>query len=223
MEEKYTRIFEIVKKELEDASSAHDMSHVVRVYNMCLYLAKYEHGVDLDILKTAALLHDIARVKESRDVDHTILGADISDKILRELAYPEGKIELVKHCIMTHRFRGGIEPRTKEAKILSDADKLDVIGAIGVARSFILAGEYGQKIYSEKPIDEYVSENLVGGKPNGRIKDPSKHTPNLEFETKFRFIPSRLYTQKAKEIAEQRLEFMKQFFERLKREIGGEL
>lgn len=105
MEEKYTRIFEIVKKELEDASSAHDMSHVVRVYNMCLYLAKYEHGVDLDILKTAALLHDIARVKESRDVDHTILGADISDKILRELAYPESLYFTLLYSILAKKCK----------------------------------------------------------------------------------------------------------------------
>lgn len=106
---------------------------------------------------------------------------------------------------------------------MSDADKLDVLGATGIARSFILAGEYGQKIYSDTPIDEYIKENLVGGKSDGRIKDPSKHAPNLEFETKFKYVPERLYTQKAKEIAKERLEYMKQFYERLKREVSGRI
>jgi uncharacterized protein len=99
---------------------------------------------------------------------------------------------------------------------------LDVLGATGIARSFTIGGECGQKIYSDVPIDGYIKENLAGGKPDGRIMDPSKHTSSLEFETKFRYIPDRLYTQKAREIAKERLEYMKQFFERLKREIDGQ-
>lgn len=223
MEEKYEKLKEIAEKELKQASPAHDINHVMRVYNLCLHLAKYKPDIDLDVLKTAALLHDIVRAKEDQNVDHAILSAEMSEKILRELGYPEEKIRHIKHCIIAHRFRSGNEPETKEAKILSDADKLDVIGATGIARSFILAGEYGQKIYSDTPIDEYIKENLVGGKHNGRIKDPSKHAPNIEFETKFKHVPNKLYTQEAKEIAKQRLEYMRQFFERLKREINGEL
>ena len=225
MEEKYQRIKEIVEKEL--SCSAHNMEHVMRVYNSCLHLAKDEVDIDLDILKTSALLHDIARVKEDQDnsgsIDHAILGAEMAKKILRDFGYPEEKIEFVKHCITAHRFRSGNEPKTKEAKILFDADKLDVIGSIGIARSFIIAGQYGEKTYSNVPIDDYIKDNLVGGKPNGRIKEISKHAPNIEFETKFKHIPDKLYTQKAKKIAKQRIEFMKQFFERLKREINGEI
>ena len=220
----------IAEKEMERASPAHDINHVMRVYNLCLRLANYEPNVDLDILRTAALLHDIARTKEDEyvhagvlDVDHAILGAGMSDKILRELGYPEEKIERIKHCIASHRFRGENPPRTIEAKILSDADKLDVLGATGIARSFTIGGENGQKIYSDAPVDEYIKGNLVGGKANGRIIDPSKHASNLGFETKFKHIPDKLYTQKAREIARERLEYMKQFFERLKREIDGQL
>ncbi len=220
----------IAEKEMEGASPAHDVNHVMRVYNLCLGLANYEPNVDLDILRTAALLHDIARTKEDEyvnagvlDVDHAILGAEMSDKILRELGYPKEKIEQIKHCIASHRFRGENPPRTIEAKILSDADKLDVLGATGIARSFTIGGENGQKIYSDTPVDEYVKENLVGGKANGRIIDPSKHASNLEFETKFKQIPDRLHTQKAREVARERLEYMKQFYERLKREIDAQL
>jgi uncharacterized protein len=228
MEERYRQLKMIAEKEMQGASPAHDIDHVMRVYNLCLGLADYEPNVDLDILRTAALLHDIARTKEDQcvragvmDFDHAILGADMSAKILMELGYPKDKIERVKHCIASHRFRGENPPRTIEAKILSDADKLDVLGATGIARSFTIGGENGQKIYSDTPVDEYVKENLVGRKANGRIIDPSKHASNLEFETKFKRIPDRLHTQKAREIAKERLEYMEQFFERLKQEING--
>jgi uncharacterized protein len=230
MEDKYRQLKTIVEKEMEGASPAHDINHVMRVYDLCLKLAKHEPNVDLDVLRTSALLHDIARAREDEEghshllnADHAALGAEMSDKILRELNYPQEKIEHIKHCIAAHRFRGGNPPKTIEAKILSDADKLDVLGATGIARSFTIGGENGQKIYSDIPVDEYITKNLAGGKPEGRIIDPSKHASNLEFETKFRHIPDRLYTQRAKEIARERLEYMKQFFERLKREIEGQL
>ncbi len=78
-------------------------------------------------------------------------------------------------------------------------------------------------MYSDVSVDEYIKDNLVDGKPNGRIKVISKHAPNLEFETKFKHIPNKLYTSKAKIIGEQRINFMKQFFDRLKKEINGKL
>ena len=225
MEEKHQRIKEIVEEEL--SCSAHDMEHVMRVYNLCLYLAKDETDIDIDILKTAALLHDIARVKEDEDdtgmTDHAILGAEMTGNILKNLNYSGEQIEQIKHCILTHRFRSRSEPQTKEAKILFDADKLDILGAIGIARSFMIAGQYGERMYSDVPIEEYIRKNLVGGKPGGRIKDISKHASNIEFETKFKHIPGRLFTQRAREIAEQKLEYMKEFYENLRREIKGEL
>lgn len=113
-------------------------------------------------------------------------------------------------------------PKTAEAKILSDADKLDVLGATGIARSFTIGGENGQRIYSGTPVEDYIKENLVDGKLNGRIIDPSKHASNLEFQTKFKQIPHKLYTGKAREIARERLEYMNQFFEKLRKEIDGE-
>jgi uncharacterized protein len=228
MEEKYRRLKAIVEKEMEGASPAHDINHVMRVYNLCLKLAEHEPSVDFDVLRSSALLHDIARTREDGEghshvlaVDHATLGAEMSAEILRKFGYSEEKIQDIKHCIAAHRFRGANKPKTIEAKILSDADKLDVLGATGIARSYTIGGENGQKIYSNIPVREYVKENLAGGRPEGRIIDPSKHASNLEFETKFRQIPDKLYTLKAKEIASERLRFMKEFFERLKREIDG--
>lgn len=139
IDERHKKIVEIVKDKL--TCSAHNLDHVFRVYNLCLLIAKYEENVDLEILIPSALLHDIARVEESKDktgeIDHAVLGSLVAENILRKLEYDEEKIEKVKHCIISHRFRTGNEPNTIEVKILFDSDKLDVIGASGIARTFM--------------------------------------------------------------------------------------
>ncbi|HON11283.1 MAG TPA: HD domain-containing protein [Chitinispirillaceae bacterium] len=222
-EQKYREIAVIVEKEL--SCSAHDMDHVWRVYNLAHRLVGEKDRVDIDILLISALLHDIARVKEDSDstgkINHAVLGAEMAEDILIGLGYPGEKIAKIKHCIISHRYRAEHEPQTIEAKLLFDADKLDVLGAVGVARSFMFAGKYSGKMYSDVPVDRYIRENLEGGKHNGKIKDISRHTPNLEFETKFVRISERLYTNAAKEIARERLEYMRGFFARLEKEISG--
>ena len=210
----------IVENKL-DKYGAHGLfSHIKRVCNLCLYLAKYGKGVNLTVLKLAALLHDIARVEEDLDesgnIDHAVLGAQEAEKILRRYGFSTDIIEAVKHCIETHRYRSNRKPQTIEAKILSDADKLDVIGAVGIARSFMIAGKYGQQIFKDVSIKEYIKENIA---ENGRIKDIRKHAPNIEFELKLKKIPLKLYTKKAKEIARKRLKFMEKFFKELEEEI----
>ena len=216
---KHKKIIQIVKDKL--TCSAHNLDHVFRVYNLCLVLSKYEKDVDLEVLIPSALLHDIARVEESEDktgkIDHAVLGSKIAEGILENLEYEQEKIDKIKHCIITHRFRTGNEPKTIEAKILFDSDKLDVIGASGIARTFMLAGQFGQRLINE-PLDDYLNTNTV---ENGRIKDVSRHTPFIEFEVKFKKIPDKLYTRKAKEIGKRRLEFMEEYFNRLKLEIEG--
>jgi uncharacterized protein len=224
MEGKHRKIREVVEGEL--SCLAHDMDHVMRVYDTCLRLAEEEPEIDLDVLKAAALLHDIARVEEYRDtsgrVDHAVLGAEKAARVLEALGYPEGKIERIRHCIASHRFRGGDAPETREAKILFDADKLDMVGAVGIARSFVIAGQYGQRIYSKDSVEDYVRENIVGGVPGGRIKDISRHAPNLEYDMKLRHVPTRIHTEKARELVRERSAFMEMFFERLRKEIDGE-
>ena len=220
MEEKYDKMKRIVEKEL--SCSSHNMEHVMRVYNLCMYLAKDE-PVDVDVLKAAALLHDIARVKEdedpSGDIDHALLGAEMAEEILKDLDYSSEKREKILHCIRSHRYRKSMNPQIREARILFDADKLDVLGAVGVARCFMIAGKYNERIYSDVPLDEYLKDNTVDGKIHGRIKDISKHAPNIEFETIFKYIPDILYSEKAREIAQKRLRVMAGFFHQLKREI----
>lgn len=95
---------------------------------------------------------------------------------------------------------------------------MDVIGASGIARTFMLAGQFGQRLTVNEQLKDYLESNTV---ENGRLKDVSEHTPFIEYEVKFKKIPDKLYTKKAKEIGKERLEFMKEYFERLKLEIDG--
>jgi uncharacterized protein len=219
------QILKIVEKELSKDTS-HTTEHIIRVYNIAMIIAKTEEDVDLNILKTAILLHDIARLKEDIDntgeTDHSILGAKMAEKILTDLKYPKDEIRKIKHCISTHRFRGNNKPKSIEAKILFDADKIDLLGAIGIARMFMIAGKYNQKLYSYQPIELYIRENLVGGKSNGRIKIKSKHAPNIELKTKIVNIPDKLFTKKAKQLAKEKIEFMDSFFHILEKEIKGD-
>lgn len=220
MDKKYKIILDIVKERLSCAG--HDFDHVIRVYHLSLHLAKYEDQVDMDVLVPAVLLHDIARVVEDNDntgaSDHAVLGADMAEEILIGLGWSREKTERIRHCILSHRFRSSYVPQTVEARILFDADKLDVLGAIGIARSFMLAGQHGERLYRDIPLEEYCREN-VG--ENGRIKDPSKHTANLEFELKLKKVPERLYTERAKEIALKRIACMENFFRTLREEMSG--
>lgn len=217
---KYKKIQELVEKEL--TCSAHNLDHVYRVYRLCKYLAQYEENVDMDVLLISALLHDIARVKESRDntgkTDHAVLGSSMAAEILKSLGYENDFTLKVKKCIIAHRFRTGNKPQTIEEKILFDSDKLDAIGAIGIARTFMLSGQYGQRLSPDMP-GSSLKDNTA---ENGRIKDISRHSPFIEYEVKFKKIPDQLYTKKGKEMGLRRLMYMKEYFNKLRSEINGE-
>lgn len=217
-ETEYKKIFEIVKEKL--TCSAHNFDHVMRVNKLCIKIAEFEKDVDMEVLIPASLLHDIARVEENNDnsgtIDHAVLGSQMSKEILKNISYDEEKIEKIAHCILAHRFRTGNEPKTLEAKILFDADKLDAIGAVGVARTFMLSGQCGQSLSFSNSIEDYLSYNTS---ENGRIINWSKHSALLEYEIKLKKIPEKLYTDKAKEIGKERIEFMDGFFRQLKSEL----
>lgn len=225
MEEKFQKIKEAAEKELSSCS-AHDIDHVMRVYNLATTIAKDEQNVDLEVLQAAALLHDIGGEKESQDptgkTDHAAVGAEMAKPILENLSFSAGKIKHIQECILSHRYRTENKPQTIEAKILFDADKLETVGATGIARLFAWVGKHRAKIYKKTDIDEYIKENL-GGKINGRIQDKSKHSVQIQYETKDKFLEDNLYTSKAKKICHERLAYHKAFLDRLEREIHGEL
>lgn len=205
--------------------SAHDLEHTFRVYNNCLRISENMKNVDLEVLKYASLLHDIARIEEDNDntgkTDHALLGAEQAREILKKLGKNKDFIDKVSSAIRTHRYRNGLIPETIEGKILYDADKLDVIGMIGICRSYMIAEEYKQRVYNDSDLSEYIKANLEGGKPNGKIKDISLHSPNIEFLTKDINIPNTMFTETGKKIASKRIKKMQEFFDDLKDEING--
>lgn len=213
----YKKLWQYAKDTL--SCSVHNMDHIERVYNLCEIIAETEENVNSEVLYPAAILHDIARVKEDADntgkIDHAIEGSLMAEKILLEQNYDKEIIEKIKDCIISHRFRSGNNPKSIEAKILFDADKVDVLGAIGICRCYMYAGQFGQKLVYKKSFEEYMKENIG---ENGRLKNPSLHSPNIEYEMKLKKIPERLYTNKAKILAKERVEFMNNFFIQLRNE-----
>lgn len=181
---------------------AHAFDHVLRVYRLAERIGRTE-GADMRVLLTAALLHDIAR----DEPDHHLRGAEQARAILA--GHPSDFVEAVVHCIEAHRFRKGPEPQTLEARILQDADKLDAIGAIGVARAFAHAGHFNEPLWA--PLDD-----VMRSEPDGPT-----HTPVHEYWHKLRHLAGRLHTPTARAIAEERHAFMEAFFRRLDEECRG--
>jgi uncharacterized protein len=211
--ELFEKIKEEAKTYFKNAKGSHDWSHVERVYNLALRIGKKEKA-DLEVIKLAAILHDIGRKIEDETngkIDHAEIGAKMAKEILEKYNVEKEKIEKVVYCIQTHRFRKNKRPETKEAKVLFDADKLDSIGAIGIGRAFLFAGEIGAKFY-DKDVDIK------------KIKEYSKDaTVYREYMVKLRKIKNKLFTKEGKRIAEGRHRFMVEFFKRLNKEIEGKL
>jgi uncharacterized protein len=192
-----------------DADSAHDFDHVLRVVHLADRIAAAE-GADRDVVHAAALLHDIG-LNEGR-AGHETSAARRATEILREHGYDESFCTAVAHAIESHRFRSGPTPQTLEAKVLFDADKLDAIGAIGVARAFAFGAHRGQKLWGVVPPD-YVDQ------PEGA--DPGQHTAVHEFHVKLSKIKDRMFTPTGKQIAAERHVFMVRFYEQLDQEMTG--
>ena len=205
---------EDAKKYYSDSDTAHDFNHVLRVTVMAEHLARVE-GADMEVVHAAALLHDISRAEEdhSGQGDHAEMAAERARKILIERGVRTERADAVAHAIAAHRYRGSIQPRTLEAKILFDADKLDSIGAVGIARAYAMAGSLNQQLWSEPREDGIATRDQHGD---------SKHTPVAEFMVKLRHVHSRVHTATARKIAQERHDYMSQFFERLGCEMRGE-
>ena len=191
--------------------SHHDKSHVERVYNLAVRIAGQEQA-DLVVVRAAALLHDIARAMEDEGKieDHAVEGAKMARKVLEEVSFPEEKIGKVVHCVEVHRFRRGMQAGSLEAKILQDADRLDIIGAIGLARVFARGGWGNIPIYdpSITPKEKYDGKSLT--------------SVNHIYE-KILKAKDTINTETAKKIAEERHKFVEQFLERLLKEWEGEM
>ena len=204
-------IKDCAEQHLSEANGSHAWEHTQRVYNLCMHIGHVE-GADPEVLELAAYLHDIGRFYQDESkgtICHAEKGAEMAHELLEQ--YPlsaEQKINVL-HCIRSHRFRGNSHPETLEAKVLFDADKLDAIGAIGIARAFQFAGEIGAKFHNP-------SVNPEGTKPY-----TEEDTGYREFRVKLRKIKARMLTAEGRRMAEERHAFMEVFFERFLQEHEG--
>lgn len=197
-----------------NAEPVHDFSHVLRVYRMAERIGGAE-GADLEILRAAALLHDASGAApddaEGR-ANHHHASADFARAVLRGEGWTDDRLEAVLHCIRAHRFRDRSEPpRTLEAKILFDSDKLDVTGAIGVARTVAYAALAGQPL---------MGEPSARFKSSGQKEPGEPHTPLHEYL--FKLSRLRFHTRTAQAIAAARQKYMADFFQRLALELRNE-
>jgi uncharacterized protein len=200
------------------ADPVHDFNHILRVYRMAERIGQAE-AADLEILRAAALLHDASgsapgEAEQAERADHHHASAKFAAQVLAAEGWPPDRIAAVQHCIRAHRFRGdGEQPATLEARILFDCDKLDVLGAIGVARVVAYAALDGQALTGP------VSQRFLAA----REKEPGEaHTPYHEFLFKLARVKERLHTASARALAEERHRYLAAFFDRLEREERGE-
>ena len=198
------------------ASGCHDWSHVERVHNLALRIAS-EEKADINIVAIAAYLHDIGRkedMKTKGKIDHAEKGAELADKILLKYDLEEEVKEDILHCILSHRNRNSHIPKTIEAKVLFDADKLDSIGAVGVARDFLFAGAAGSCCL-------YTGNEKKLLKEGRDFSYSEEDSALLEYYFTLRKIKSKMFTKTGKKIAKERHKYMAEFFKRFEREIEG--
>lgn len=191
--------------------SAHDKEHIYRVLYNALRIAKTENDVDYDVLIAACLLHDIGRKEQFEDskLCHAIVGGEKAYAFLIEHGYGSQYAEQVKQCIQTHRYRKSNPPQSLEARILFDADKLDVAGTIGIARTLVYKGKVSEPLYSLLP------DGTVSNGENDTI--PSFFQ---EYKYKLEKLYSNFYTAEGKKLAKERqssaIAFFNSMFEEVK-------
>lgn len=198
------------RREMDGLQPSHGWDHVQRVLKNAMYIASTEPDTDLFILKTAAILHDISRKEQDRAEGtfcHAERGSIKARNFLRNDGLDTEACEKIARCILTHRFRNSHVPETIEEKILYDADKLDSIGAVGIGRAFLFAGEVGARLHNPE-VNILETESYS-----------HEDTAYREYIFKLRKIKDKMLTNEGRRIAEERHHFMKDFFKRLTNEV----
>lgn len=190
--------------------SAHDKEHIYRVLYTALDIAGTKKDVDYDVLICACLLHDIGRREQfvNPNLCHAQIGAEKAYNFLKENGFERDFAEHVRECIKTHRFRKDSLPASIEAKILFDADKVDVCGAIGIARTLVYKGR--------------VSEPLYSLNQNGQVSD-GRNDKEASFFQEYKYKLEGLYdnffTEHGAQLASERREAARKFYNCMLEEV----
>lgn len=198
-----------VERMLEGRDPAHDFHHLMRVYENAKRIG-WREGTNMDILLPAVLLHDLVvypkgSAKSSKSSDES---ADLAENILQSYGYPQDQINQICYCIRAHSYSKRVVPASLEGRILQDADRLDALGAIGIARTFSVGGSENRIFYN--PNDPFCRSD--------RDLDDMQWTLD-HFQTKLLKLEDFMHTQTAKKIAKERTRFMKLFIRQLQKEI----
>lgn len=201
----------------EGAGPCHDFSHVQRVLALAERIARSE-GADLFIVRAAALLHDCGRKEDSRsggECDrHEEVSAELAEPLLRRLEISADVAQRIMAAILGHRHRRGRGPEALEDECLYDADKLDSLGAAGVARAYLWLGEWGRGLHyppsdwkDVDPTDNSVEHDSM----------------QREWAIKLSRLREGMRTGAGRALAEERHERMRRFLEELEEEVAGRL
>ncbi|MFB6346216.1 MAG: HD domain-containing protein [bacterium] len=198
------------KQYFDQVPPSHDWYHVERVTRLAVDLADFENA-NTRVIEISALLHDIGRAREDRgDINnHAEWGAREAGQILAEFDLDDTFKEAVQHCIRSHRYSTSPAPETLEAKVLSDADNLDALGAVGIARTFAHSGE----------------ENRVLADPDNLPEEDTTsagRTGLNHLAKKILSLKERMYTNTARLLASKRQEIVADFVNQMRSEITGE-
>lgn len=201
----------LVKEVYMHFDASHDFQHIERVRKNAFDIAETEPTANREIIELAVLLHDVS------DPKYSTVEKQEEDRIIKQLDLSEEKIAHVKDVIKAISFNGGheAEAETIEAKIVRDADRLDAIGAVGIARTFAFGGAKGRLLYdaSETPRENMSVEEY-------RTKKTASVT---HFYEKLLKLSEGMQTKKGKELAVERHAFMELFLENLRKETGEQL
>lgn len=193
------------------SDAAHGLSHVRRVVASAGSLA-YSEGARREVVLPAAWLHDCVVIPKDdprRDTASAIAARTAGD-LLRERGYPEAEIPEIEHAIEAHSFSAGVAPRTLEAEVVRDADRLDALGAVGIARALMLGGAMERELYD--PREPF---------PRSRAPDDASYVLD-HFYSKLLGLANEMNTAAGREEARRRTSFMREYLRQLGCEIGRE-
>lgn len=207
-EEKFRTL--LINSEIEK-DPAHDLAHFERVVTTARKLA-LEEGARLEVVIPAAWLHDLVNVPKNDPLrsQASRLSAEAAVRYLGHEGYPHETLPAIAHAVAAHSYSAGIEPESLEAKIVQDADRLDALGAIGIARCFAVTGLLKRQIYS--PLDPFARDRALN---------------DLEFAVDHFFVkllklPNSLQTRSGRHEGLKRAQYMRDFLGVLGQEIGAQ-
>jgi uncharacterized protein len=201
------QILNFAKQEMTQ-DAAHDISHIKRVVKTAKSLCAQEQA-DLEVVLPAAYLHDCFTFPKNHPERATSskIAADKAIAFLRSINYPAHHLDAIHHAIVTHSYSANITPETIEAQIVQDADRLDSLGAIGIARCLFVGQSFDAELYNRED-------------PFAEVRDlDDKHFSVDHFYVKLFKLAQTMNTESAKQEAERRSNYMRGFLDQLASEV----